>query len=223
MFQGGEAHVATQGGTRGMRTVSTPTESAHYLLTSDGPRWQSEVLIDGWAHKSLWGRDDGRFFLTLWRDDSPEEAAPDLWISVADRHQLHSPGCVVLALVLHLGVDPVTACAGVQTLCPAPNTDPRRAIREAALEGLDEVGGHATDGGDDYGLGQWTTYRWALGLEQESPAVNHRYPLSPPGYREIFAERDAVTGLVYQLAGRPEQTFFAGVDTALSALVHTFT
>lgn len=196
-----------------------PDESEHFRMRSDGPIFTSDVNIDGWSHQSIWGRDVGRFFLTMWRDEQPYDSDPYLWISVADQHPLYSTGCVALALITRIGADPVAASAALQILSPAPATDPGPAIEEIANRELAAIVDAHSGDPDPFTLGEWLTYRWVLGEEHNSPATDHRYPPGRPGYREIIAEQNAVTGLVYQLRGHHMRKHYEGIDSALGTIV----
>lgn len=194
--------------------------SRYFGVSSSGPRFSSPVLVEGWSHKSIWGRDDGRFFLTLWRDATPFDAEPEHWISVADRYPLVSAGCVALALMTRTAIDPFTASAGLQMLAPDVAVDPRPAIEDVAKAALKELVRQGSQP-DDFTIGAWQTYRWAMGKVSESPVSRHRYEMSAPGYQQIVAEWNVVSGLMNQLAAHSARSSFAGVASALTAMLDT--
>lgn len=203
-----------------MTEVSGPgiDRSRYFRVSSSGPRFKSPVLVEGWAHKSLWGREDGRFFLTLWRDETPFEAEPEHWVSVADQYPLVSAGCVALALMTRLSIDPVTASAGLQMSAPDIVQDPRPAIGDVAKSAL-KLMREKRQQPDEFTIGAWQTYRWALGEVPDAPLSRHRYEMPVPGYEQIAAEWNVVSGLMNQLAGHNARRSFEGIDAALTAML----
>lgn len=192
--------------------------SRYFRVSSSGSRFKSPVVVEGWSHKSLWGREDDRFFLTLWHDETPFDAEPEHWVSVADQHPLVSAGCVALALMTRVAVDPFTACAGLQMLAPDLVEDPRPAIGDVAAAALDELL-RETKEPDEFTIGAWQTYRWVMGEVPDAPVSRHRYEMPVPGYQQIVAEWNVLSGLMNQLTGHSARGSFEGVDAALTAIL----
>lgn len=176
------------------------------------------MRVDGWSRRSIWGRDGGRFFLTLWRDETPPFADPDIWIGAASRHPLRTVGCVAFALVSHAGIDPLSASAGLQILAPQPDRDLGPLIAEMAHTASEAVR-RVPAPLDDFALGQWGTYRWVRGQDAQSPTTGVNYACAVPGLREISAEYNATVGVLNQIGAHPERRSFEGTASALGWIV----
>lgn len=115
------------------------SESRFYDRNAAGTHFTSPVFLDGWSRRSIWGLEDGHYFLTLWRDDDPDDTDPSLWHSVAHQPPLLNPGAVAITLMGHTHTDAVAASAALQILAPAPANDPRPTIAATALRKADET------------------------------------------------------------------------------------
>lgn len=200
--------------------VDLTKDARAWRITRDSPSFTSPVFIDGWSDRSLWGLEDGRFFLALWNNTSPADAAPDLWITGADRVPLHSPGCVVLEVMSHTGIDALTVSAGLNMLPPtcSPGHDLTDEIEQVALTGLSSLN---HDSWSDFTFGQVLTYEWILGRSAVAPLSDYIYPSEEPLHRRMVAEWNLVTGLLYRLDPDTHTSLrdhAAGVDSALLTL-----
>ena len=197
------------------------SDSQWCQVSPNSPEFTSAVQLEGWSHQSFWGLEDGRFYLTLWRDGTPVGADPDLWISVGDRnHELAWPASVALILVEKLGVAPVSAAAALQILDPEPNTPPAQDIFLIAhneLAALDSALSDCRKAPDEFTNGEVAAYSWVLGVVPNAPASHYVYQ-SRPEYREISAEWTIVQGEIYRT--EPDaRTYLAGVDWAITKLM----
>lgn len=197
------------------------SDSQWCQVTPNSPDFTSAVHLDGWSHKSFWGLEDGRFYLTLWHDSTLTDADPDLWISVGDRnHELSWPASAALILVEKLGVDPVTAAAALQILDPYPNQELAQHIIATAgneLTALDAALSDCRRVPDEFVHGEVAAYSWVLGVVPNAPASHYKYQ-SRPGYREISAEWTIVQGEIYR-TDPDARTYLAGVDWAITKLM----
>lgn len=182
----------------------------------NGSEFTSPVRLEGWSRRSIWGFEDGRYFLTLWRDGALMYAEPDFWRSLAARPPLVTAGAVALSIVSFTQSDPVTASAALQILAPSPAVDPASRITTIAANELHALD---TESSGDFTRGAATTYLWALGRSPQTPASFHCYQTFVPDYRQIAAEWNIVQGLLSGLCPEDSHAYFAGVDLALRTLV----
>ncbi|CPW42266.1 Uncharacterised protein [Mycobacteroides abscessus subsp. bolletii] len=200
-------------------------ESRHYWTHATAETdFSSPLFVDGWGDRSFWGREGGRYYLTMWRDGTPSEADPDLWISVADRNYLPRPESVLLKVMSATDLDPVTVSVGLQIMPPQPASDPAPVIAEIART---QFGLLEQDSSNSlYAFGQLSAYAWILGYEENSPATDQ--PLGNqtafPDFRRIAAEWNVVTGILYEPITNDEtRQYLSGVDEALGEVVGSIT
>jgi len=198
------------------------TDESRFYSRRDTSRFSSPVILDGWSRRSVWGFRDGVYYLTLWRDDAPVDADPDLWHSFGHQPPLRNPGAVAITLMGYTKTDPVTASAALQILAPPPTADPRPQIVALAHREMDATYARNPGNPSAFDIGEFTAYRWLAGRLSETPASYVPCAVEVPDWRQIVAEWNVVTGVLSYPIDADSRPYFAGVDSAFAKVMGTF-